>query len=205
MAILAYLRVSTVLQDVDNQKLEILEFARRNALVIDDFVDVEISSRKSLKDRRIEEVITRLQRGDTLIVTELSRLGRSTVEVVDLVNGLVKSGVGLIVIKQGLRILHGSGELDMQSKVVVTMFSLFSELERDLLSSRTKHALASKKAAGIRLGKPKGTIQKSRLDGREQQVRELMRHKVSLSAISRVLGCGRTTLENFVKSRKLAA
>ena len=201
MAVYAYLRISTVKQDTDNQRLEVLEHARRNALTVNDFIEVEISSRRSLKDRRIEELLTKLQTGDTLIVTELSRLGRSTAEVVELVNGLVKSGIGLIVIKQGMRIVHNAGEMDMQSKVITTMFALFSELERDLISSRTKQALAAKKSTGVRLGKPVGTKQKSKLDGKEAQISELLKHKVSLSAVARVMGISRTALDSFTRSR----
>jgi DNA invertase Pin-like site-specific DNA recombinase len=89
---IAYVRVSTVAQDVQNQKLEILEYARKNDLRVDDFLEIEISSRKTQKERRIEELLSRLSTGDTLIVSELSRLGRSTTEVIDLVNGLVAWG-----------------------------------------------------------------------------------------------------------------
>mgnify|MGYP000930068614 CR=1 FL=1 len=197
---IAYLRVSTDRQDVNNQRLEILDYARRNDLKIDDFIDIEISSRKSLKHRRIDELLVRLGQGDTLIVSELSRLGRSTSEVIDLVNELVKNKVDFIVIKQGLRI---SSRMDMQTKVVVTMFSLFAELERDIISERTKTALAGKKATGVSLGKPKGTIQASMLDEKQETIRELMKHRVSKSAIARMVGTSRTNLVEYIRRRNL--
>ena len=136
-----YVRVSTVRQDADNQRHEILEYANKNHLHIDDFIEVEISSRRDKKQRRITELMEKLEPGDTLIVSELSRLGRSTSEVIDIVNELIAKEIKFIAIKQGLSI---SGQHDIQSKVMVTMFSLFAELERDIISERTKTALAAK-------------------------------------------------------------
>jgi DNA invertase Pin-like site-specific DNA recombinase len=154
---LAYLRASTDKQDTNNQKLEILEYARKQDLKIDDFIELTISSRKSPKQRRIEELTHRLDSSDTLIVTELSRLGRSTAEVIALINALVEKSIRVIILKQNLDIRQH----DMNSKIIIT---LFGELERDLVSSRTKEALAAKKAQGQILGKPRGTIQKSKFD-----------------------------------------
>ncbi len=202
MAVLAYIRVSTLQQDVANQKLETLEYSRKNAITIDDYIEAEVSSRRSQKERRIEELLSRLTSGDTLIVSELSRLGRSTAEVIELVNGLVGRGINFVAIKQGVRITQ---KMDMQSKVIIAMFSLFSELERDLLSMRTKQALAAKRSQGVRLGKPKGTLQKSRLDGNKDAITELLKHRVSKSAIARMMGCSRTALVSYVTSRGIAA
>lgn len=197
---IAYIRVSTNKQDVNNQRLEILDYARRNDFKVDDFIEIEVSSRKSQKDRRIEELMSRLNQGDILIVSELSRLGRSTSEVIDLVNGMILRKVNLIAIKQGLRI---SAKMDMQTKVVVTMFSLFAELERDIISERTKTALAGKKANGIKLGKPRGTIQASKLDDRQEAIRELLKHRVAKSAIARMVGTSRTNLVEYIRRREL--
>jgi putative DNA-invertase from lambdoid prophage Rac len=195
---IAYIRVSTDKQDVNHQRLEILDYARRNDFKVDDFIEIEVSSRKSQKDRRIEEFINRLNPVDSLIVSELSRLGRSTSEVIELVNEMIKRKINLISIKQGLRI---SSKMDMQTKVVVTMFSLFAELERDIISERTKAALAGKKANGVRLGKPKGTIQSSKLDDRQETIRELLKHRVSKSAIARMVGTSRTNLVEYIRRR----
>ena len=118
---IAYIRASTDKQDVNNQKLEILEWGRKSDLKIDDFVSVTISSKKSSKKRRIDEVLQMLAESDTLVVTELSRLGRSTAEVIALVNELVGRKIRVIVIKQNLDIL---GEHDMTSKIIVR-FSAF--------------------------------------------------------------------------------
>jgi DNA invertase Pin-like site-specific DNA recombinase len=158
--IVAYLRASTDKQDLGHQKLELLEFARNRSLKIDAFIEITISSRKTSKQRRIDELMQTLDDADTLVVTELSRLGRSTAEIIALVNALIKRNIRVIIIKQNLDI----SKHDMNSKIIITLFSLFAELERDMISLRTKDALASKKMQGITLGKPKGTIQKSKFD-----------------------------------------
>lgn len=134
------IRTSTDKQDLGNQKLEILEWAWKKDLKIDEFVEITISSRKTKKQRRIEEVLEMLADSDTLVVTELSRLGRSTAEVIALINELVARNIWVIILKQNLDI----SQHDMSSKIVITLFSLFAELERDLISLRTKEALAAK-------------------------------------------------------------
>ena len=180
---IAYLRASTDKQDLNNQKLEILEFARRKGLCVDDFVQITMSSRKTLKQRRIDEVLEMLDEADTLIVTELSRLGRSTAEVISLVNALVSREIRVIILKNNLDI----SQHDMNSKIMITLFSLFAELERDLIGLRTKEALAAKKSQGQILGKPKGTIQKSKFDKDIERIKELLVYGLSVRKISKVL------------------
>lgn len=119
---IAYIRTSTDKQDLNNQKLEIFEFAKKNKLEVDDFIEMTISSRKTSKERRIDEMLSVLDDADTLIVTELSRLGRSTAEVIGLVNELIKKQVRVIAIKQNLDMKQH----DMTSKVMITLFSLFA-------------------------------------------------------------------------------
>ncbi|ETR68668.1 MAG: resolvase-like protein [Candidatus Magnetoglobus multicellularis str. Araruama] len=139
---IAYIRASTDKQDLNNQKLEILEYARKNNFKIHEFIKISISSRKSEKQRLIDELLEKLDDSDTLVVTELSRLGRSTVGILSLVNEFIDKNIRVIVIKQNLII----DKHDMNSKIIVTLFSLFAELEKDLISIRTKEALAAKKA-----------------------------------------------------------
>lgn len=181
----AYLRTSTDKQDLNNQKLEILEYARRHDLKVDEFVEIAISSRKTTKQRRIDELLVKLMAADNLIVSELSRLGRSTAEVIGLINELIARQIRVIVIKQGLDIKQSH---DLQSKVMVTLFSLFAELERDLISLRTKEALAAKKSQGIKLGKPKGTIQASKFDKDRTKIQELLTLGLSVRKIATYLG-----------------
>ncbi len=181
---IAYVRTSTEKQDLGNQKLEILEWARKKDLKIDEFVQITMSSRKTRKQRRIEVVLQMLADSDTLIVTELSRLGRSTAEVIALVNELIARNIRVIILKQNLDI----SQHDMSSKIVITLFSLFAELERDLISLRTKEALAAKKQQGVLLGKPKGTIQKSKFDADLERIKDLLKLGLSVRKIATLLG-----------------
>jgi DNA invertase Pin-like site-specific DNA recombinase len=198
--IVAYLRASTDKQDLNHQKLELLEFARKKSLSIDEFVEITISSRKSSKQRRIDELLGMLNDSDILLVTELSRLGRSTTEVITIVNSLAKRNIRVIVLKQNLDI----SQQDINSKVTLTLFSLFSELERDLISLRTKEALASKKRQGQILGKPKGTIQKSKFDKHAEKIKELLDYGLSVRKISSVLEyTNHIALNTYINKRNL--
>src|SRR5713101_3838886 len=197
---IAYLRTSTDKQDLNNQKLEILEWARKKDLKIDSFVEITMSSRKTRKQRRIEEVLELLGGSDALVVTELSRLGRSTAEVIALINELVARNIRIIILKQNLDI-H---KHDMNSKIVITLFSLFAELERDLISLRTKEALAAKKLQGIQLGKPKGTLQKSKFDADLERIKELLKLGLSTRKIATLLGYNsHLALNTYINKRKL--
>ena len=197
---IAYIRASTDKQDLNNQKLEIFEYARKNQLEVNDFIQITISSRRTSKDRRIDEMVTALNEADTLIVTELSRLGRSTAEIIGLMNELVKKQVRVIAIKQNLDIKQH----DMNSKIITALFSLFAELERDLISLRTKEALASKKSQGIKLGKPKGTIQKSKFDKDVPKIKELLNLGLSVRKIANFLGySNHIGLNEYIKKRKI--
>jgi len=197
---LAYLRASTDRQDTNNQKLEILEFARKKGMYVDDFIELTMSSRKSQKQRRIDELLYKLNSSDTLIVTELSRIGRSTAEVITLINALVEKKIRIVVLKQNLDI----NEQDMNSKIIITLFSLFGELERDLVSVRTKEALAAKKSQGQVLGKPVGTIQKSKFDEHVDKIRDLLEIGLSVRKIAKVLGySNHIALNTFINKRQL--
>lgn len=198
--IVAYLRASTDKQDLGHQKLELLEFARNRSLKIDSFIEITVSSRKTSKQRRIDELMLTLDDADTLVVTELSRLGRSTAEIIALVNALIKRNIRVIIIKQNLDI----SKHDMNSKIIITLFSLFAELERDMISLRTKDALASKKLQGITLGKPKGTIQKSKFDKDVEKIKELLGYGLSGRKIAKVLGyTSHIALNTYINKREL--
>ena len=195
----AYLRVSTLEQDLKNQKYEILNFADKNNLKVDEWMEIKISSRRSPKERLINELLAKLYEGDTIIVSELSRLGRSVGQIVIIASTLVDTGVRLISIKEGMKL---DGTPDIQTKVMLTMFSLFAEIERDLVSARTKAGLAKARAEGKLIGRPKG-LGKSRLDGKKEEIRELLRKGVSIASISKIYECSWPCVKHFAKTRKL--
>ncbi len=189
--VIGYCRVSCRgKQDLANQRLAILEFARTRDLKIDGFVEIEISSRKSPKQRRIDDLLSMLEQGDSLVVAELSRLGRSVGQVITLVDKLVKMGVRVLCIKEGIDV---EGKGDLQTKVMITLFSLFAEIERDLISQRTREGLEAARMKGKLLGRPKGSLGTSRIEGKEALIREELKYRVPKSAIARKLGVSRTT------------
>lgn len=201
--ILAYLRTSTDKQDLNNQRLEILEYARQHHLAVADFIAISISSRKTPYERRIDELLLRLDEGDTLLVTELSRLGRSTGQVINLIDELVGKRICVIVIKQNL--ILDKSQNDLQSLTMITMLSLFAQMEHMMISRRTKEALATKKALGIPLGKPKGTVQSSIYDEHREQIVELLLLGVPARHISmQHLGYGSpSSLSYYINTRRL--
>jgi DNA invertase Pin-like site-specific DNA recombinase len=145
-------------------------------------------------------LLARLAPGDILIVSELSRLGRSVGEIITTVDTLVKQRIQLLAIKEGIRL---NGLQDLHTRVMVTMFSLFADIERELISLRTREALAAARAAGKRLGRPRGTRGRSKLDGREQEITRLLALDVSKASIAKITGVDRATLYHFIRSRRL--
>jgi DNA invertase Pin-like site-specific DNA recombinase len=159
-----------------------------------------MSSRKDTRQRRIDELMDVLGPGDTLVVSELSRLARSVGQIAVMVNTLLQNKVRLIAIKEKIDL---NGKQDMQSKVMITMFSLFAELERDLISERTKEGLARARKQGKLLGRPKGSLGKSKLDGKEKEIKDLMDKGVTKANIAKIVGCSWSALDSFIKTRKL--
>ena len=200
MRVIAYLRVSTTSQDLDQQRLAIVNYAQTHRLSIDEFVSAKVSSQKSLAQRGINDLLARLQPADVLLVSELSRLGRSVSQIIFLIEKLIAKKVRLVAIKEGIDLL---GKADLQTKVMITLFSLFAELERDLISERTKEGLAQARAKGKIIGRPKGALGKSKLDGKENEIQLLLQKRVSKSAIARILEVPDPTLRHFIKSRQL--
>ena len=200
MKTIAYLRVSTNVQDLNNQTLAILDFARKEGFGVDEFVEITISSRRTQQRDQLMNTIEGLKKGDRLVVSELSRLGRSLGQVIAIVDSLVKRKVRFIAIKEGIRF---EGKQTLQSKVMVTLFALFSEVERDLISERTKEGLASAKAQGKLLGRPKGSLGRSKLEGREQEIQMLLEKGVSKASIAKITDVSRTNLLHFIRTRQL--
>ena len=198
---IAYLRVSTNTQDLNNQKLAILDFAQKEGFKIDEFIEVSLSSRRPEQHKQLNTAINQLKKNDLLVVSELSRLGRSLGQVIGLIDLLVKKEIRFIAIKESIRF---EGKQTLQSKVMVTMFALFAEVERDLISERTKEGLAAARAKGKLLGRPKGAMGKSKLDGKESDIITLLEKKIPKASIAKIMGVSRTNLVHFIETRKLS-
>lgn len=197
----AYLRVSTQKQDLDNQELEIRRYASKEGLVVDEFVKVAVSSKESTADRRIDELLDLLKSGDVLVVSELSRLGRSLGQVVNIVDALIGAHVDLHVIKENIRV---EGRPDLATRVLVGIFGVLAEVERELIVLRTKAGLEKARASGKTLGRPKGSLGKSKLDGKEEVLEDLVKKGVTRLNIARILGCSWHTVDSFCRKRGIA-
>jgi DNA invertase Pin-like site-specific DNA recombinase len=198
---IGYIRVSKVDQQIDSQRLAILDYAHKNKIKIHEFIEINMSSRKTPHERGIDALIQKLNPNDRLIVSELSRLGRSLGQIIHIVDQLIKKRVSFIAIRENI-VINGQKQ-DIQTKVMVAMFGLFAEIERDLISERTKEGLAAARAKGKLLGRPKGTLGKSRLDGKEDEIKNLLEKKVSKASISKIYEISRPALLSFIKTRKL--
>jgi DNA invertase Pin-like site-specific DNA recombinase len=146
------------------------------------------------------QMIETLQPGDRLIVSELSRLGRSLGQILQIIDCLIQKQVRLVAIKEAIRF---EGKQNIQTKAMIALFGLFAEVERDLIAQRTKEGLAAAKARGKRPGRPKGALSKSKLDGKEGEIRSLLQKRVSKASIARIMDVSQTTLHHFIKTRDL--
>lgn len=197
--IYGYIRISTDKQTVENQKFEILKYAQSNSLLIDEWIEETVSGTKKVSERELGTLIYKLNSNDTLIISEISRLGRSLLEVMSILNMLLEKQVKVYAIKGNYNLGN-----DIPSKVLAFAFSLGAEIERDLISQRTKDALAKKKSEGIKLGRPSGSLSKhTKLTGKEDIIIELLSKKISLAGIARIMGVNRITLSNYIQSRNL--
>jgi DNA invertase Pin-like site-specific DNA recombinase len=167
---IAYLRVSTDEQDLKKNRADILHLANEKGLGKVRWVEETISSRISWKKRKIAQVLGELSKGDNLIVSELSRLGRSMLECMEILSIATDKKINIYAIK-------GNWQLDgsIQSKIIAMAFSMAAEIERDLLSQRTKEALAARKRAGLKLGRPVG-VGKSKLDPHRPEIEAMLKN-----------------------------
>jgi DNA invertase Pin-like site-specific DNA recombinase len=195
----AYIRVSTDKQNTENQRFEILKFTDEKKITIDKWVEEIITTKKDLERRKLGELLKKLSSGDILICSEISRIGRSLMEVMSILHLLMEKDVKVYTVKERYELGN-----NINSKILAFAFSLAAEIERQMISQRTKEALARKKAEGKKLGRPKGSLsKKTKLTGKEEIIRGFLKNRISLCAIGRMLNVNRMTISSFIKSRKL--
>jgi putative DNA-invertase from lambdoid prophage Rac len=195
----AYIRISTDKQNIENQRFEILKYADAKKLAIDEWVEETVSGVKSVKDRKIGIVLGKMKSEDILLVTELSRLGRNLMEVMAILNDCMERNVKVFTIKEGYELGN-----TINAKVLAFAFSLSAEIERNLISQRTKAALAKRKSEGKSLGRPRGSLNREvKLTGKEENIKMLLSKKISVTGIARLLDVNRLTVRNFIQTRKL--
>jgi len=191
-----YIRVSSDKQTVENQRFEIEKFCKRNGVVINFWIEETISGTKDIEQRKLGTLLKKMKKDDILLCAEISRLGRNLLMIMSILHHCMKKEIQVWTIKDNYRL--GS---DISSKVLAFAFGLSAEIERNLISQRTKEALARKKAEGVILGRPKGSKSKTKkLTGKENELKALLDKKVSKSAIARIMGVHRVTVDDFIKS-----
>lgn len=194
-----YIRVSTDKQTTKNQKFEIKNFSKSKDILIDEWIEEKISSTKKLDDRQFGHLLKRMKKGDILIVSELSRMGRNLMQIMKILHDCMEKDIQVFTCKENYELGN-----NINSKVLAFAFGLSAEIERNLISQRTKEALARKKAEGVILGRPIGSKSSSlKLTGKEEEIKKLLKKKVSYSAIGRILGVHRLTVSSFSKCNNL--
>jgi len=201
--VVGYTRVSTNTQTNYNQAEEIRKYAKKNKLELIDIVEVVVSSRKKREDREIDKVLKLLKEKDTLIVYALDRLGRSTIETLQIIEDIKNKKITLILIKDN--IIVDPNNINPINTMFLTMLSGFAELERNFISERTKAGLQARKEQGVILGRKKGSVGKSKFDIHRAKIEELYRLGVPVSVICKKIKVGtKSSLYTYIKKRKIS-
>jgi DNA invertase Pin-like site-specific DNA recombinase len=192
----AYLRVSTIDQSLEKNRAEILSLANEKDLGKVAFVEEKVSGRVHWRQRKIGQIIEQLGTGDTLLLNEFSRLGRSMLECMEIIAIATQKGIHIYTVKGGWQ-LDGT----IQSKVMAMVFAMAAEIERDLISKRTKEALQAKKASGVKLGRPRGAG-RSKLDRYKPEIEALLNNGSTKKFIARRYHTSEANLFNWLKKNK---
>jgi len=195
--IYGYIRVSTDKQSNENQKFEIKRFCKEKNLHIDLWIEETISARKKLSERRLGKLLKKLKSNDILIVSEISRLGRNLMQIMSILHHCMEHNILVLTIKERYELGN-----NINSKLLAFAFGLSAEIERDLISQRTKEALARRKAEGMKLGRPKGSHSiYVKLSGKENIIRKMLQKKISITKLARHFKTSRFTIRKFIKER----
>jgi len=196
--IFAYLRVSTDAQDTENQKHGIKQYALEKGFENVEYVSDSVSSKIEWRERKLGEMVKTSITGDIIIFSEISRMARSTLQVLEILRDCANKSVEVHIVKTKMII-----DNSIQSKAMVLVYGLVAEMEKDFISVRTKEALARKKAEGVILGRPKGRPKQSKLDKEKDKIAELRKAKIGVSDIARLVGASRATVHSWLKVNEL--
>lgn len=199
---IAYMRVSTTKQNNDSQKLDIDKYCKRNDIVVNDYVEVIISSRKTNKQREIDATLDKLNKNDILVVNSLDRLGRSVIEVMQIIKEVQDKEIELHLIRENIIIEKDSNAI---TKMLLTMLAGMAEMERNLISERTKSSLNSLKNKGVKLGRNYSKAPAtSKYDKVKDKIIYHLNNGLSITKLSKVLGFGtKQSLANYINKHNL--
>ena len=195
--IYGYIRVSSDQQNCANQRFELECYTAKHNIKINEYVEETISSRKPLKDRKLGKLLDKLNKNDVIITTEISRLGRNMLEVMSILQQCLENQCTIITVKESYKLGN-----DLNSKIMLFCFSLVAEIERQLISQRTKESLKRLKSEGKHLGRPYGFTYK-KLKKKHNKIVELLEKGISKAEIARLMGCTWTTLHRYIQEHKL--
>lgn len=194
-----YIRVSTDKQTVENQRFEIENYCKERGMIVGSWIEETISGTKKVDERKLGKLLNKVKKDDIIICAELSRLGRNMFMIMSILNYCMENGIKVWTIKDNYRL----GD-DLTSKVLAFAFGLSAEIERNLISQRTKEALARKKSEGISLGRPKGRKSSHyKLTGKENAIKDLRNKGLSKSQIAKILEVHRNTLNVYMKKHNI--
>jgi DNA invertase Pin-like site-specific DNA recombinase len=202
MKTIADLRVSQDPLDMQAQKQSILTFAQNQSLKVSRFIALSSNWRKGKPKTKGDELLQRLDSGDTLVVSSLSDIGHSIGQILITVDTLIRHGVRFIAVSDSID--SALQHKDLSTQVTVDMCQKLAKMEKELISRRTKQGLAKAVANGKRLGRPKGSLGKSRLDSRRREIKKLLALGVSKASIAKITGVSQSAVSYYIKSRKLA-
>lgn len=195
--IYGYIRVSSDKQTVENQRFEINNFCARQDMKVDGWIEETISGTKSYSKRQLGKLLNQVQKDDLIICAELSRLGRNLFMIMEILNICMNKECKVWTIKDNYRL----GD-DIQSKVLAFAFGLSAEIERNLISQRTKEALARKKAEGVVLGRKKGSKNSyNKLTGKEEMIKKWLLEGVSKAEIARRCNVNKSTVFRYLRNK----
>lgn len=196
----AYLRISTDHQDVKNQKFGVLDYCNNHGISALTFIEDTESGKTTWRGRAIGHILEKAAKGDIIVAAEISRLGRSTLQVLEIMEMAVNKGISVHIAKNHI-VLDGS----MQATITATILGLAAQIEREFISVRTKEALAKRKGDGVKLGRPKGQAALLKLDGFQTEITNYLKKGINKRAIAKLIECSPSTLYLWLKRRHKTA
>lgn len=193
----AYLRVSTNSQDAENQKLGVLDYCNTRNLVPLKMITDEVSTQVSWKERQIGNILDTAKPGDTIVVSEISRLARSTLQVLEILESAAKKKISVHIVKNGL-VMDGS----IQATITATILGLAAQIEKEFISLRTREALTRRKESGLPMGRPKGKAKSVKLDEHKTEIYSFLKKGVNKRSIAKIIECSPTTLYTWLEREK---